>query len=128
VKTKKRVLIVTDGAAPVLELADRIAKLMTEELVVVKTAPDFTGADILPADICLFGCETPHPVSFSHLEELLLHINLVGRPCGLFSPASTGAVTYLSGIVRDSELSVREPPLTAPSPEDVKRWVKSLVK
>jgi hypothetical protein len=127
VETKKRVLIVTDGADPVRKLADRIEKAMPKAFVTAKAAAEFIGSDILSAEICIFGCETPRPASFAHLEEVLLHINLVGRPCGLFSPLSSGAVQYLSGIVRDSELAVWEPSLVSPSGEDINRWVKSLV-
>ncbi|GHV81756.1 hypothetical protein AGMMS49991_03140 [Spirochaetia bacterium] len=80
----------------------------------------------------LLGCEGPHPACFAHLEDVLRHINLAGRPCGLFSPRSAEAIAYLSGIVRDSELAVHETPLMSSEPGEsepgaIKRWVQDIV-
>ncbi|MDR3337731.1 MAG: hypothetical protein LBT16_11050 [Treponema sp.] len=127
-KAKKRVLIVTDNAKPARDLADSIAKAAPEGLVTIKSAADFSGSDILPADICFFGCVTPRPSSFSHVEEVLFHINLAGRPCGLFSPDSQEALDYLSGIVQDSELAVIAPPFLSSSKGDVKVWAKNILR
>ncbi|GHU81320.1 hypothetical protein FACS189468_3630 [Spirochaetia bacterium] len=92
---------------------------------------DFSGADMLPADMYFFGAAEPHPVSFDYLEELLRHINLVGRPCGVFSSGSREALDYLSEMVRDSELALYpEPLLAGPSakPAEITAWVAKVVK
>jgi hypothetical protein len=128
VKAKKRVLIVIDSAKPARDLADSIAKAVSDSLVTIKSAADFTGSDILPADICFFGCVTPRPSSFSLVEKVLSHINLAGRPCGLFSPDSQEAVDYLSGIVQDSELAVIAPPFLSSLIGDVKLWAKNILR
>jgi hypothetical protein len=128
VKANKRIVIVTDGAEATLVLANRIAQEAAENMVVIKNAADFAATDILPAEACFFGCEAANPPSFSHFEEVLRHINLAGRPCGLFSPNSAEAVAYLSDIVLDSELVVSAPPLISSSAEaDIRGWVKNII-
>jgi hypothetical protein len=95
--------------------------------VSVKTAAAFTAVDILPADLCFFGCEEPRPPSISHLEEVLRHINLAGRSCGLFSPASGEAAAYLSALVLDSGISVPQVPFVSSSAGDIGAWARSII-
>jgi hypothetical protein len=129
VKVKKRILIVTDGAEATLALAKCIAREAAGSHVAVKAAADFAATDMLPAEVCFFGCEKPNPPSFSHFEEVLRHINLAGRPCGLFSPNSAEAAAYLSSLVLDSELVVSTPPLvSSPAATDIRGWVKNIIK
>ncbi|MDR2104003.1 MAG: hypothetical protein LBP42_07880 [Treponema sp.] len=123
---KKHALIVTDGAESTGKIAQHIAGALKEVHAVVLTAAAFSGADILPADVYFFGCEEPHPASFSYLEALLNHINLVGRPCGLFSPKSEKAVQYLADMVHDSELALKALPFVAGEPGQIQRWAAEL--
>jgi len=51
------------------------------------------------------GCQTPNPASFVYIEDLFRHINLAGRPCGVFS-SNTKAARYLSSLVRASEAAL----------------------
>jgi hypothetical protein len=126
VKAKKKALIVTDGTESVHQMAERIAAALTDFTVTLRTASDFAGTDILPADICFFGCASPRPASFAYLEELLQHINLAGRPCGIFSPRSKEAARYLAGMVHDSELALNpEPLLEIPA---LTQWVARVTK
>jgi hypothetical protein len=108
-------------------MAEQIETALTGCKVVNIPANDFSGTDILPADVCFFGCESPDPPSFAHLEEVLRHINLAGRPCGLFSPESGRVLEYLSGIVRDSELALHAEPLFSSGAGRIKHWVKDLI-
>ncbi|GHV88159.1 hypothetical protein AGMMS50267_05190 [Spirochaetia bacterium] len=141
-KPGKRILIVTDGAKPTIALAKRIAAKAARMIhagraPTIVSAGDFTATDILPAVLCFFGCEQPHPPSFAHLEEVLRHINLAGRPCGLFSPGSADAIGYLSGIVRDAELAAYDRGLVVPVPgipasgipekEELIDWIEAVV-
>jgi hypothetical protein len=123
------VLIVTDGTGSVQVLAERIAVAAGDCKVLVKTAADFAATDILPADICFFGCEEPGPPSFSRLEEVLRHINLAGRSCGLFSPASGEAAAYLSALILDSEISAPQPPFVSSSASagDIGGWARNII-
>jgi hypothetical protein len=121
------VLIVTDGVEGVRKIAQRIGEVLADDQVVVRSAPDFAGTDILPADICFFGCEEPSPPSFAYLERLLKHINLAGRPCGVFSPQSKDAVRYLSEMVRDAELVLNSEPFIAAESADLGRWVTQVI-
>jgi hypothetical protein len=92
--------------------------------VVVKKSPDLCGTDILPADVYFFGCENPHPRSFAYLEQILLHINLAGRPCGLFSPRSQEALRYLAALVHDSELNLKAEPFLGAKSQDIGTWIQ----
>ncbi|MDR1210652.1 MAG: hypothetical protein LBK40_00315 [Spirochaetaceae bacterium] len=128
-ETKKTVLIVTDGAESTVKVAGEIAAVFTaaspgNKVKVVK-AEDFTATDLLPADLCFFGAEKPSPASFAGLEQLLLHINLAGRPGGLFA-GSAKAAAYLRRIVHDCELRVSAGPFVSGSSGSVKTWIKTV--
>jgi hypothetical protein len=115
-----------DGAESTRKIGGQIAGLCTDSHVVLLSASEFSATDILAADICFLGCEEPAPASFAYLEKLLRHINLVGRPCGVFSLKSKEAVEYLSGMVRDAELALYREPLIAGS-VDIKTWVEHVI-
>ena len=123
VETKKTALIVTDGAAPIERMAALIAGELSDCRVFIKNAKDFEGTDLLPADFCFIGCEKPDPPSFGYLQKLLQHINLAGRPCGLFSSGAPEAIAYLSRIVQDSEMAVVGDPLDNSRLERIGPWV-----
>ncbi|MDR2102134.1 MAG: hypothetical protein LBP43_06145 [Treponema sp.] len=127
VELKKYVLIITDGQASTDKMAAYITEVLTDAHVVTLSAPNFSGADILPGEIYFFGCEKPHPPSFSCLATILQHINLAGRPCGIFSPNSQRAVKYLAGMVRDSELALYARPFLSGGPGDIKDWVAEVI-
>ena len=125
-KTKKTVLIVTDGSSGMAKLAVEIAEALKGNKVSTKAASDFKGNDLLPADAFFLGCEKPRPASFAYLADVLKHINLAGRPCGIFSPGSEKAVKYLAGLVKDCEADLHPEPLLADGP-GVKKWAQSVV-
>ena len=93
----------------------------------VKTASEFKGNDILPAQAFFLGCEKPEPDSFDYLTDLLKHINLAGRPCGVFSPGSETAAKYLAALVHDSEAALNPEPLFSASGPTVKEWAQNIV-
>jgi len=126
VKTKKTVLIVTDGSEGVADLAGKIAAALEGNKVLTKAASDFKGNDILPADAFFLGCEKPRPASFAYLTDVLKHINLAGRPCGVFSSGSEKAAKYLTGLVKDCEAALNPEPLLAGS-GGVKNWAQGVV-
>jgi hypothetical protein len=127
VETKQVVLIVTDGAAATREIAEQIAAQLKGFNTLVRAAPDFAGTDLLPAAAFFLGCEEPAPASFAYLAELLGHINLAGRSCGVFSPKSGAAAAYLAALVRDCEAVLGEPFVAAESAVSLKEWVKSIL-
>jgi hypothetical protein len=128
VEARKTILIVTDGAEQVVFLAEQIAAAAQGVRALILTAPEFAGTHVLPADGCFFGCEKPRPPSFAHLEDVLHHINLAGRPCGLFSSDSQEAIAYLADMVRDSELALNPEPLFFSDREKITRWVGDLIR
>jgi hypothetical protein len=126
---KETALIITDGADSTTQTAKAISAVLEGCKTVVRSAEAFAGTDLLPARIFMLGCEKPNPPSFAYLEELLGHINLAGRRCGVFS-ADRKALKYLSGLVRDSEASMSEPLLTEDGtvkPAVLKKWFESIV-
>ena len=126
-KEKKNVLIVTDGSAEMVKLAEKIAAALKGNKVSTKAVSEFKGNDILPADAFFLGCERPNPDSFAYLEDLLKHINLAGRPCGVFSPGSERAAKYLAGLVHDSDAALNPKPLLAGSTAAVKKWAEKVI-
>jgi hypothetical protein len=125
VKAKKTVLIVTDGTERAAKMADGIAAVLKDDKVTVRAASEFAGTDILPADMFFIGCENPKPASFEYLSDLLKHINLAGRSCGIFSPESKKAAAYLADLLADSEAALYPQPLFADGP-DIAAWVEKI--
>lgn len=127
VETKRNVLIVTDGTDAVKRMASAIAKTLKGAGIVSIEAPEFQGQYILPADVYFFGCEKPKPDSFDYFSAVLQHINLIGRPCGVFSPQSKEAVSYLADLVKDSELALYHKPLYEKDIDGVKNWTDQVI-
>lgn len=108
-------------------MAEKIAETLAGCCVVSIEACNFSGVQILPADVYFFGCENPHPPSFRYLEDVLNHINLAGRVCGVFSSRPGEAVKYLSDMARDSKLILHAEPLLSSERETIKNWVGDLI-
>jgi hypothetical protein len=130
VKAAKTILIVSDGTESASKMAEAIAAALKGNKVTVKKAEDFTGTDLLPADSFFIGCEKPNPPSFSYLAELLRHINLACRTCGVFASAASNsekAVKYLSGLLKDCEAALNPKPLLAEDAKALKTWAESVI-
>jgi hypothetical protein len=127
VEPKKHVLIVTDGADSTVRIGERIAAELKKHDVVIRAASDFAGTDLLPVDVFFLGCEQPDPPSFAYLSELLRHINLAGRSCGVFSPDSAKPVAYLTGLARDCEAALGDPFVAKDGAAGLKEWIKSFL-
>jgi hypothetical protein len=119
----KKALIVTDGAVSTQQMAETIAVALREFAVTIVPAGAFSGTHILPADIVFFGAEAPNPPTFVYLNKVLQHINLAGRPCGIFS-GSVSALDYLQKMVHDSELVLCPDPFQGKG--DVRVWIKKV--
>ena len=126
-KAKKCVLIVTDGCEETVKIAEKISAAIKGNEVTLKTAPEFRGNDILPVDAFFLGCEKPSPGSFAYLEDLLKHINLAGRPCGVFTPGNEKAAKYLAGLIKDSEAAVNPESIYSGSGAELKNWAKNTI-
>ena len=126
-KAKKNILIITDDAEATRKIALAIAAVIKGSKVSVKTASDFKGNDILPAEAFFLGCEKPEPDSFSRLEDVLKHINLAGRPCGVFTPGAEKAAKYLAGLVKDSEAILYPECLFAGSGTAIETWTQNVL-
>ncbi|MCL2442155.1 MAG: hypothetical protein FWD13_01665 [Treponema sp.] len=122
-------LIITDGTSSI----ENISRLISGELNGVKvkicSAKDFAGTDLLPADIFFIGCEFPSPSSFSYLEQMLKHINLASRKCGVFS-VNFKTLKYLCNLVKDCEADLGAP-LHVASKEinktKLNKWINSVI-
>ena len=117
-------LIVTDGSESTQVMAEAIAAEIKKCKVTFVSAANFKGTDLLPADFCFFGAENPNPPSFSYLYEMLQHINLVNRPCGIFSN-SKETINYLNEMVKDSELDLQSEPFTGEC--NIKDWITRIL-
>ena len=126
VKAMKTVLIITDDSAETVKMAAGIEAALKGNNVSVKSASEFKGSDMLPAEVFFMGCEKTAPDSFAYLADMLKHINLVGRPCGVFSPTSKTAAKYLAGLVKDCEAALN-PEYLIGSGTAVGKWARSVV-
>ena len=133
-KVKKNILIITDGSGEIVHIAAKIREALSEtkfcnSKVLVKSALEFKGNDILPVDVFFLGCEKPKPDSFAYLEDLMKHINLANRFCGIFSSGSEKAIKYLSSLVKDSEVSLYPATLLGLdiSGAHIKKWAEKVV-
>jgi len=126
----KKALIITDGTESINSLAEPIKNALTGFDVKIRNAEKFEGTDLLPADIFFIGCEKPSVPSFAYLEEMLSHINLSSRKCGIFS-VNQKALKYLSGILKDCEADLGETMLSTDGgyqQSDIDKWIKGLIK
>jgi hypothetical protein len=126
----KKALIITDGTELINSIAKPIKTALTGFTVKICHADKFAGNDILPVDVFFLGCENPSPSSFAYIEELLSHINLVSRKCGVFS-TNQKALKYLGDILKDSEADLGETLLSIDGgyqQSDINKWVKGIVK
>jgi hypothetical protein len=129
VQTNKRVLIVTDGTDSIQVIAKSITGALTGCKAEMCAAESFAATDLLAAGAFFLGCENPNPASFAYLSQLFAHINLAGRPCGVFS-ANGNALKYLCGLVKDSEATLGEPLLAKDGgikSADLKKWLKGIL-
>ena len=120
-------LILTDGSGGTAKMAAGIALALKGNKVLIKTASEFRGNDILPAEAFFLGCEKSRPDSFAYLADLLKHINLAGRPCGIFTSGSETAAKYLAALIRDCEAALNPEFLSAASGSDIKNWARNVV-
>jgi len=125
VSAKKKILIITDGTESIQLIANSISDAMEGCKVAVCSAEKFEGTDLLPVDTFILGCEKPNPPSFAYLQEMLSHINLASRICGVFS-TNEKALRYLRGIVKDCEAELKEPLLITDSKPSLKKWLKGM--
>jgi len=107
-------------------MASDIAETLKGNKVLIKTASEFEGNDILPVDVFFLGCENPAPESFAYITDLLKHINLAGRLCGVFSPGTKKAAGYLAGLVKDCEAALN-PELLAGTSSGIKTWAQNVI-
>jgi hypothetical protein len=130
VEAKKSVLIVTDGSELLQKTAKALSGALNSYRVVLRKANDFEGTDLLPACAFFLGCREPRPSGFSYLGEMLAHINLADRRCGVFS-ADPKALDYLSALVRDCEAVLGEPLLLGdgapPDGKVLKKWTEGVL-
>ena len=121
---EKTALIVTDGIEKTEIMSEAIAAELKHFKIISVSAKDFMGTDLLPANLCFFGAESPNPPSFSVLYDILQHINLAGRVCAIFA-GSKKAAQYLNDMVHDSELTLYSDPYLGEG--DIKTWVKKVI-
>jgi hypothetical protein len=129
VSAKKTALIITDGTEEIKAAAKVISGALEDFSVKTCEAEKFSGTNLLPVNLFIIGCEKPKPASFAYLQELLSHINLASRKCGIFS-TKENTLKYLRGLVKDCDADLGEPlfvngGIKKPA---VKKWLKGIIK
>jgi len=125
-------LIITDNGAVSRKFAENVAAVSGEFAdwsATVISAEDFSPTRLLGAHAFLLGCEKPEPQEFAGIKVLFKHINLAGRPCGIFS-TQDNAIKYLSELVRDSEAALGNPLVLKNGAVDsrkLQKWVGSII-
>jgi hypothetical protein len=130
VEIKRTALIVTDGTDSITKIADAISAELDGFQTLIRSAESFSGTDLLPAGVFFLGCEKPGQPSFAYITEMLKHVNLAGRSCGVFSSGKK-ALKFLSDLVKDCEAAAAEPFLAEggeASPAVLKKWVQGIIK
>jgi len=130
IMVSKKALIITDGTESIQSIAQEISGLMTGFNVDICSSQNFDGKSLLPVDTFFIGCENPSPQSFSFIEEMLSHINLASRKCGIFSN-NDESIKYLRDITNDCEADVKELLLLTESELNVsfiKNWLSGVLK
>jgi len=126
----RKALIITDGTESILPIASLISDVLSGFQVKICCGEKFCGTDLLPAEIFFLGCEKANPASFTYIKEMLSHINLASRKCGIFS-TNKAALDYLAKIVKDCEADLGAPLQVVseiiPKPK-LQKWVESIVK
>lgn len=107
-KTKRQVLVVTEGTPSLRKLRHSLCTNLSDVLdgeadIVEKDFSDFVAVDLLRADAYFFGARQTGTLEFAEFARVIRGINLAGRPCGLFSDDSRVGVDGLSALVADAE-------------------------
>ena len=118
-----------DGTETIGKIAEAISSALQGYQIVIRKAEAFVGTDLLPAHIFFLGCGSPKPESFAYLGEMMQHINLAGRVCGIFS-SNKKAIDYLSGVIKASDAAVGKPLLVKNGlidPVKIQKWVNAIL-
>ncbi|GMO42284.1 MAG: hypothetical protein Ta2B_22490 [Termitinemataceae bacterium] len=127
---EKKYLVIIDEDKSTRSAALAIVSHLIGRNVKIVNAASFEGIDILGQDYLFFGCANPKPSSFAYLENLLRHINLAGRKCGVFSASKTNgikSIQYLTSIVKDSEVKLLGKPLISNNILSIQNWTKNIL-
>lgn len=136
----KKALIITDGSKFISSIALLVKDALTDLhgkgklKIIISPALKFDGTDLLASDIFFIGCENPSPPSFDYLEDMLSHINLASRKCGIFS-AEENSINYLCAILKDCEADIHASPLTDLRKDNnsevkqsaINNWIKTFI-
>jgi hypothetical protein len=126
VGAKQKALIITDGTESIMSIAKTISDELADFSVSICHAEKFDGTDLLSAELFFLGCENSGPSSFAYIEEMLSHINLASRKCGVFS-VNEKPLEYLRCILKDSEADFGEPLFITDAnnhADNVKAWIR----
>jgi hypothetical protein len=121
---EKTALIIIDGSDSIREMAESISGALSGVKTVIMAADEFDVTQLLAASVCFLGMESPNPPNFSFINKVFTHINLAGRPCGVFSH-SKEAAAYMGKIIHDTEAALF--PAHFLGEGDVKAWTENVL-
>ena len=125
---QKTALIVIEETEAIRKVAEVLSAALDGYKTIVRPVESFAGTDLLPVNVFFLGCQTPEPPSFSYLNQMLQHINLSGRFCGVFSPDSK-ALKYLSRLIEASGTTAGKPLLISDASSvsaDIQQWIQTI--
>jgi hypothetical protein len=102
----RKALIITDDGPEIKKITGEIAKAFGKlpfegYQALIVSAGSLTPVDLLPAHVFFLGGSPLEPSPFGRIEGLFRHINLAGRPCGVFS-SNQKTLDYLSKLAHSS--------------------------
>ena len=128
VEQLKTALIVIDGTETIRKIAEVLSAALKGYQTRICPVESFAGTDLLAAHAIFIGCESPQPASFAYLDQMLAHINLSGRPGGIFS-TDKKALKYLSTMIAASGINTGDPLLITDITTvtaTVKKWTQTI--
>ena len=130
----EKILVITDDTDAARYFADEVARYFENSPslryhVSIVDAAGFSGTDLLPVFAFLIGCELPNAFAPYYISDFFNHINLAGRPCGIFSP-NREALKYLAGMLKPSEAAIGNPFIFkngAIEEKELAKWVDGIL-
>lgn len=123
--TTKLLLVFEDERDTLEAVAKQVKKALGATAIVkARSASEVAVAEILAADVYIFGVDNPDARVWAEIKRLLHGMNLAGRRAAFYSSAQ-GTTKGLKAAFASSELKVVEPDLDASG--DAGSWAAALI-
>lgn len=125
--TTKLLLVFEDERDTLDAVAKQVKKTFGATAIVkARSASEVAVAEILAADVYIFGVDNADARVWAEVKRLLHGMNLAGRRAAFYSSAK-GATKGLKAAFAPSELKVVEPDLDASGSGDAGAWAAAVI-